>query len=283
MSRGVWHPLQIQAVVSLVDKTLVKKEPEARRAAEAFIDYMFTRPAQEEFAKSGFRCGLQLGHCTVRGLGILQQRWVPGTTNATVSWWLRTSRKFSRVGTSAFFGVKGDELPFALRSAVMTQAPCNAKRTCTQYGACIIIMIHSVGGGRSIDKQLLVESHMPAVKQLWTVEGKLGGWIAAQKKFFDRRVRGATRPPPMSCLLCPLCTGIKSTTLRFNKLEVPEGCSLSKSYAEYLERAACAMEDMTVAGSREPLGCSNMSWVAWLPGRLCLLTMPLSAAACRAS
>lgn len=41
---------------------------------------------------------------------------------------------------------------------------------------------------RPIDKKLQKKSKLPKVKRAWTVEDRLGGWEAAQKKFFNQQV-----------------------------------------------------------------------------------------------
>jgi ABC-type sulfate transport system substrate-binding protein len=47
--------LQIEMPVAIVDANIDKKTPEARRAAEAFIEFLFTPAAQHEFARCGLR------------------------------------------------------------------------------------------------------------------------------------------------------------------------------------------------------------------------------------
>ena len=44
--------------MALIDRNLDKKPPEARAAAEAFVQYCFMPAAQREFAACGFRCVL---------------------------------------------------------------------------------------------------------------------------------------------------------------------------------------------------------------------------------
>ena len=56
----IWHVLrrdlaQVEFPVALIDRNLDKKPPEARAAAEAFVQYCFTPAAQREFAACGFR------------------------------------------------------------------------------------------------------------------------------------------------------------------------------------------------------------------------------------
>ena len=51
--------LQIEFPVAIVDKNIDRKKPATRKAAEAFIQYLFTTPAQQEFMDCGFRSG----HC----------------------------------------------------------------------------------------------------------------------------------------------------------------------------------------------------------------------------
>ena len=46
---------QVEFPVALIDRNLDKKPPEARAAAEAFVQYCFTPAAQREFAACGFR------------------------------------------------------------------------------------------------------------------------------------------------------------------------------------------------------------------------------------
>ena len=52
---------QVEFPVALIDRNLDKKPPEARAAAEAFLQYCFTPAAQREFAACGFRCALLAG------------------------------------------------------------------------------------------------------------------------------------------------------------------------------------------------------------------------------
>ena len=47
--------LQIEFPVAIVDKNIDKKEPQARVVAEAFVNYLFTPEAQQEFMDCGFR------------------------------------------------------------------------------------------------------------------------------------------------------------------------------------------------------------------------------------
>lgn len=49
---------QVEFPVALIDRNLDKKPPEARAAAEAFVQYCFTPAAQREFAACGFRRAL---------------------------------------------------------------------------------------------------------------------------------------------------------------------------------------------------------------------------------
>lgn len=53
--------LQIEFPVAIVDKNIDRKRPATRAAAEAFVQYLFTTPAQQEFMDCGFRCA-SLGH-----------------------------------------------------------------------------------------------------------------------------------------------------------------------------------------------------------------------------
>lgn len=46
---------QIEFPVAIVDKNIDRKRPATRAAAEAFIQYLFTAPAQQEFMDCGFR------------------------------------------------------------------------------------------------------------------------------------------------------------------------------------------------------------------------------------
>ena len=50
---------QIEFPVAIVDKNIDRKRPETRVAAEAFLQYLFTPTAQQEFMDCGFRCVLQ--------------------------------------------------------------------------------------------------------------------------------------------------------------------------------------------------------------------------------
>ncbi len=56
-------------------------------------------------------------------------------------------------------------------------------------------------GCRSIDKEVAREFPLPRVKTQWTVEKKLGGWDAAQNRFF--KVPPATAAFPNLALLPP--------------------------------------------------------------------------------
>ena len=49
--------MQIEFPVAIVDKNIDRKKPATRKAAEAFIQYLFTTPAQQEFMDCGFRSG----------------------------------------------------------------------------------------------------------------------------------------------------------------------------------------------------------------------------------
>ena len=49
------HRAQIQCPVSLVDANLSTLPPEARQAAVAFLNYLYTPQAQREFTACGFR------------------------------------------------------------------------------------------------------------------------------------------------------------------------------------------------------------------------------------
>lgn len=48
--------VQIEFPIALVDRNLDEKGPEARAAAQAFMEYCFTPESQREFAECGFRC-----------------------------------------------------------------------------------------------------------------------------------------------------------------------------------------------------------------------------------
>ena len=50
--------LQIEFPIALIDRNLDLQPPEARVAAQAFVDYCFTPDAQREFAECGFRHAL---------------------------------------------------------------------------------------------------------------------------------------------------------------------------------------------------------------------------------
>ena len=41
---------------------------------------------------------------------------------------------------------------------------------------------------RPVDNALKKKSKLPKVKNVWTVDGRLGGWAATQKQFFDEKV-----------------------------------------------------------------------------------------------
>ncbi len=43
-------------------------------------------------------------------------------------------------------------------------------------------------GFRSPCKEVAAETELPCASKLWTVDSRLGGWYAAQKKFFDDQV-----------------------------------------------------------------------------------------------
>ena len=49
------YALQIEFPVAIVDKNIDKKEPQARKVAEAFVQYLFSEEAQQEFMDCGFR------------------------------------------------------------------------------------------------------------------------------------------------------------------------------------------------------------------------------------
>lgn len=49
------HNVKIECPLALVDKVLESKSPAARKAADDFARFLFTKEAQEEFAKVGFR------------------------------------------------------------------------------------------------------------------------------------------------------------------------------------------------------------------------------------
>ena len=51
--------VQIEFPVAIVDKNIDRKKPETRVAAEAFLQYLFTPTAQQEFMDCGFRSALQ--------------------------------------------------------------------------------------------------------------------------------------------------------------------------------------------------------------------------------
>ncbi|KAL3130825.1 hypothetical protein ABBQ38_000160 [Trebouxia sp. C0009 RCD-2024] len=84
----------IEFPVAIVDKNINRKKPETRAAAEAFLQYLFTPTAQQEFMDCGFR---------------------------------------------------------------------------------------------PVDKALRRKCKLPQVRNVWTVDGKLGGWAATQKRFFDEK------------------------------------------------------------------------------------------------
>lgn len=44
---------------------------------------------------------------------------------------------------------------------------------------------------RPVDKALKKKSKLPGVKNVWTVDERLGGWAATQKHFFDEKVSTA--------------------------------------------------------------------------------------------
>lgn len=62
--------MQIEFPVAIVDKNIDRKKPETRVAAEAFLQYLFTPTAQQEFMDCGFRSGAELS-CQLRHLGLL--------------------------------------------------------------------------------------------------------------------------------------------------------------------------------------------------------------------
>ena len=51
--------MQIEFPVAIVDKNIDRKKPETRVAAEAFLQYLFTPTAQQEFMDCGFRSAFQ--------------------------------------------------------------------------------------------------------------------------------------------------------------------------------------------------------------------------------
>ncbi len=51
--------VQIEFPVAIVDKNIDRKKPETRVAAEAFLQYLFTPTAQQEFMDCGFRSAFQ--------------------------------------------------------------------------------------------------------------------------------------------------------------------------------------------------------------------------------
>ena len=44
---------------------------------------------------------------------------------------------------------------------------------------------------RPVDKALKKKSKLPPVRNVWTVDEKLGGWAETQKHFFDEKVCSA--------------------------------------------------------------------------------------------
>ena len=50
------YAVQLEFPVAIVDKNIDRKKPETRAAAEAFVQFLFTPTAQQEFMDCGFRC-----------------------------------------------------------------------------------------------------------------------------------------------------------------------------------------------------------------------------------
>ena len=66
---------QVEFPIALIDRNLDRKPPEARAAAEAFVQYCFTPAAQREFASCGFRRALLSGLHATSGHVSLSQHW----------------------------------------------------------------------------------------------------------------------------------------------------------------------------------------------------------------